>query len=362
MDRSTDDQQRRSRRVEAAFRVRYRSIEELALALDHDLARRSLFMCTQRELAIDTIIRVYLELPDGGATVPVLARVVFVRRENEATQSGKPAGIGVELLDLSVEHLDGFRRFVADHRVSPATKRERHKLDIVVADDDASFRDWVAGVLISRGDRVRPAGDGIEALQACLSEPPDLLLSDVQMPRMDGWQLLRILRARTSLVQVPIVLLTTLTDDEARLEGYRLGVDDYIGKPVLDHELGTRIDLVVTRSRELSTHQRPALRGDLEHVALVSLLSFLSVERKSGVLEVLGDSRARIFMRAGQLLRADINDVPASGVDDPLLRALLTWSRGRFEFVPQNVVCEDELHASISALLLERKGRGDERH
>jgi hypothetical protein len=171
---------------------------------------------------------------------------------------------------------------------------------------------------------------------------------------------LRILRARSSLVRVPIVLLTALTDDEARLHGYQLGVDDYIGKPVSSDELTARVDRVVARTQQLSPHDRRSLRGDLEHVAIVSLLSFLAVERKTGLLLIVGDITARLYLRGGQPLRVDVNDVAVTGADDPALRALLGWKRGQFEFAAEDVVCADELHTTINALLLQHAQSSNE--
>ena len=316
-------------------------------------------MRTTRFLPVNAIVRVHLELPEGGGELPAICRVAYVRGETEAAQSGKPAGMGVEFLDLGAERLAELERFVADRRAHPTTAPHRRPLDIVVADDDVGVREPVAAALRRRGDRVREAADGIEALGACLNDPPDLLLSDVQMPRMDGWQLLRILRARSSLVQVPIVLLTTLTDDEARLQGYSLGVDDYIGKPVTDEELTARVDRVVARTQQ-SPHDRRCLRGDLEHVALVSLLSFLAVERRTGVLFIVGDATARLYLRGGQPLRVELGEAAVTGADDPALQALFSWKRGQFEFTVQDVVCADELHTTVNALLLERSGRSQD--
>ena len=172
MSRRTDDDDggaRRARRVHAAFRVRYRSIAELGLALRHDLARRSLFMCTRRALPVNSVIRVYLELPEGAGTMPVVGRVAFVRGEDEATSSGRPAGAGLELVDLTSEQLASLERLVSERRAQPSTRPEHGSLDIVVADDDASFRQRVVAALRGRGDRVREASDGIEALCACLN-------------------------------------------------------------------------------------------------------------------------------------------------------------------------------------------------
>src|SRR5439155_1557867 len=171
--------------------------------------------------------------------------------------------------------------------------------------DDLGIRRGVAGALRDRGDRVREAHDGMEALALCLKQPPDLVLTDVQMPRMDGWALVRMLRARSSLARVPVIMFTTLTDDAARLRGYRLGVDDYIGKETPADELLVRVDRVLQRSQAATSSDRHGLRGDLEHVALASLLSFLALEQKTGVLFVVGDAQGRIFLRGGVPLRVE---------------------------------------------------------
>ncbi|MGZ3407322.1 MAG: response regulator [Polyangia bacterium] len=356
-----EEETRRARRIEAAFRVRYRSIDELVVALTHDLSRGGLFMRTERLLPTNAIVRVHLELPDGGGELPVICRVAFVRAEAEAAATGKPAGMGVEFLDLGPERMAQLERFVAEHALKGASGPRHRPLDILVADDDELMRGPVARALRGRGDHVREAPDGLAALAACLKQAPDLVLSDVQMPRMDGWHLVRMLRARPSLARVPIVLLTTLTDDDARLTGYRLGADDFIGKPVRDDELLLRVDRVVARAKQNGAHERRSLRGDLEHVALASVLSFLALEQKTGVLLLVGDATARVYLRGGQPLRVEIDDTPVTGVDDPALQALLGWSRGQFEFATQEVACADELQTSVTALLLEHARRSDER-
>ncbi len=355
------EQGRRAQRVAAAFRVRYRSVDELVVALTQDLSRGGLFMRTERYLPTNAIVRVHLELPDGGGEIPVICRVAFVRSRDESAAIGKPAGMGVEFLDLGPERLAQLERFVAARVPEAMGAAPRRSLDIVVADDDETIRAPVARALRERGDRVREVEDGLAALGACLRQPPDLVLSDVQMPRMDGWHLVRMLRARPSLMRVPIVLLTTLTDDDARLTGYRLGVDDFIGKPVRDDELLLRVDRVVTRMQAAGGNERRSLRGDLEHVTLASVLSFLGLEQKTGVLLLVGAASARVYLRAGAPLRVEIDDTPVAGTDDPALQALLGWSRGQFEFAASEVTCADDLQTSVTALLIEHARRSDER-
>ena len=358
MDPSRQDDARRTQRVEAAFRVRYRSIDQLVVALTHDLSRGGLFMRTARFLPVNAVVRVLLELPDGGGEVPVICRVAYVRGEAEAAATGKPAGMGVEFLDLTPERLAQITHFVADHGLAGAAA-PREPLTVLVTDDDETIRAPIVAALRARGDQVREAGDGLEALAACLKQPPDLVLSDVQMPKMDGWQLVRLLRARPSLARLPVLLLTTLVDDEARLRGYQLGVDDYIGKPVRPEELLARVDRVVARTRPTGGDRR-SLRGDLEHVALPSLLSFLALEQKTGELLLVGSASARVWLRGGQPVRIEIDGMPVSGLDDPALHALLGWTRGQFEFAAGEVVCTDALGTTVNALLLEHARRSDE--
>jgi uncharacterized protein (TIGR02266 family) len=357
-----DEETRRAQRIAAAFRVRYKSIDELVVALTHDLSRGGLFMRTDRFLPTNAIVRVHLELPGGGGEIAVICRVAFVRAAADAAATGKPPGMGVEFLDLGPERLAELERFVAEHGAKESQPPPRRALDILVVDDDESVRGSAAGALRRRGDSVREAGDGLGALAACLKKAPDLVLSDVQMPRMDGWHLVRMLRARPSLARVPIVLLTTLTDEDARLTGYRLGADDFINKPVRDDELTLRVDRVVARTlQQYHAHERRSLRGDLEHVGLPSVLSFLSLEQKTGVLLLVGDSTARVFLRGGQPLRVEIGDTPVAGSDDPALQTLLGWRQGQFEFATQEVACNDDLGTTVTALLLEHARRSDER-
>jgi uncharacterized protein (TIGR02266 family) len=354
------DEARRGRRVEAAFRVRYHSIDQLVVALTHDLSRGGLFMRTARFLPVNAVVRVHVELPEGGGEIALVCRVAFVRGEAEAAASGKPSGMGVEFLDFDAARMAELTQFIANRTGDKTPLPTRRRLDVMLVDDDAAMRAPIAEALRQRGDRVRESDDGLDALAQCLKQTPDLVLSDVQMPRLDGWALVRILRGRPSLSRVPVILFTTLADDDARLRGYRLGVDDYIAKPVRVDELVLRIDRVVARSEQTPAQERRTLRGDLEHVALASLLSFLALEQKTGVLLVVGDASARVYLRGGCPLRIEIDDVPVDGIGDPALFGLLDWARGSFEFAASDVACADELNTSVNGLLLEHARRSDE--
>jgi CheY-like chemotaxis protein len=249
------------------------------------------------------------------------------------------------------------------HRPSvPAGRRNPDALDVVVVDDDPRWREYASEPFLKRGDRVRATADGLEALAQCLNDPPDIILTDVNMPRMDGWQLLRMVRARPQLASVPVIFLTALDGDAERLKGYQLGVDAYIPKPFVADELLMRVHRVVRRNRLVAAELEKAqtFRGDLEHVSPSSLLSFLAVDRQNGVLLLVGEQVARVFLRDGRPLRVEIEGALPIPSREALL-SLLGWTTGQFEFSPQEVHGNDEIKTAVSALLLEHARMTDER-
>jgi signal transduction histidine kinase len=121
---------------------------------------------------------------------------------------------------------------------------------IVVVDDSRDIRNYVVGCLSGRYT-VATASDGVEALEIIRRRPPDLILSDVMMPRMDGLELCRAVKGDEELRHIPIIMLTSKASVDARIEGFQSGSDDYLSKPFNSRELCTRIDNLL-RSRKQS--------------------------------------------------------------------------------------------------------------
>ncbi len=234
-------------------------------------------------------------------------------------------------------------------------------LDIVVVDDDARWRETAAQPFRARGDRVRAFTDGLQALAECIEDPPDVILSDVQMPRMDGWQLLRMVRARPALARTPVVFLTSLDGDAERLKGYQLGVDAYVPKPFRPEELLLRVRRLVRQAVVPAWAEgQQILRGDLQHVAPAALFSFLAVENKSGHLLMVGDKVARVFFQEGRPVRAEMEGTRDKRTSRAVLLDLLDWSEGEFELTEQPVEQLDEVRASVNELVLEHAKLVDE--
>ncbi len=141
--------------------------------------------------------------------------------------------------------------------------RPAQKARIVWADDNADMRAYVSRLLGTRFD-VQAVPDGAAAFEAARACPPDLILSDVMMPRLDGFGLLRALRADSRLREIPIILLSARAGEESRIEGIGAGADDYLVKPFSANELFARVDtaLKLKRIREEARAQFEALLND----------------------------------------------------------------------------------------------------
>jgi signal transduction histidine kinase/DNA-binding NarL/FixJ family response regulator len=133
---------------------------------------------------------------------------------------------------------------------------------ILVADDNADMRDYIGRLLAERGWAVHAVSNGRAALDWARAEHPDLVLSDVMMPELDGFQLLRALRSGDGTASTPVMLLSARAGEEARVEGMSAGADDYLVKPFAARELVARIETQLRRSIAATEERRLREEGN----------------------------------------------------------------------------------------------------
>jgi len=121
---------------------------------------------------------------------------------------------------------------------------------ILVVDDEPDISALVAYHLARDSYRVRTVADGREAIEAVERERPDLIVLDLMLPGMSGLDVLRELRGRPEFESVPVILLTARKEEDDRVEGLRLGADDYLSKPFSPQELVLRVGAVLRRVRQ----------------------------------------------------------------------------------------------------------------
>jgi PAS domain S-box-containing protein len=159
---------------------------------------------------------------------------------------------------------------------------------ILLADDNADMRDYVKGLLTPRY-QVTSVADGAIALAIAREQPPDLILSDVMMPNLNGLELVQQLRTDSLTKEVPIILLSARAGEESRVEGLAVGADDYLVKPFSARELLARVEatLKLSQIRRAAADQERKLRLASETAQQEAELAY---ERISQILESMTDA------------------------------------------------------------------------
>lgn len=221
---------------------------------------------------------------------------------------------------------------------SPSTSR------ILLVDDNADMRNYVKR-LLSQQYEVETVSNGVAALAAIRHHLPDLVLTDVMMPELDGFGLLRELRTNPQTQELPVILLSARAGEESRLEGLEAGANDYLVKPFSARELLARVEatLKLSQVRQEATWQEQAQRQEVEAAKerLESVLSsindqFLVLDQEwryvyvnDRVVETVGMPRESLL---GRSIWEVFPEVVGSEFETQLKRAIATQTAAHFEY------------------------------
>ena len=230
---------------------------------------------------------------------------------------------------------------------------------ILVVDDEQMLRAFYQEVLSASGYRVTTAKSAEEALATLEREYPRLIVADVNMGVMDGFDLCREVRERMGDRAPAFIFLSALGGEENIVKGLTLGADDFITKPVSAERLLLKVKSILRRT---ATGAQPAagadLAGTLARQSLADVLQFLSQSQRTGCLEVRTEGKqASIFLRDGRVVWAQFP--PLAGED--AVYAVLALTEGDFELRES---AEPPAEANVTTppteLLLEGMRRLDE--
>ncbi|HXN78409.1 MAG TPA: response regulator [Candidatus Dormibacteraeota bacterium] len=210
--------------------------------------------------------------------------------------------------------------------------------DIVLVDDDRVIQKMVGGFLQRRGYQVRKANDGIEALQYVRDRIPDLVITDVRMPELNGIELTSRLRAHHRTASVPILMFSELTAAPDALAGYAAGADDYLPKPFELEILEAKIQSLLRRSAGASARRNRGkvvlfahAKGGVGTTCLAVNTAVLLAAQASmpvGLLDLdveFGDSAVYLNLHPSRTL-ADLKAPPGALVDETLFEGFVTES------------------------------------
>jgi CheY-like chemotaxis protein len=226
---------------------------------------------------------------------------------------------------------------------------------ILIVDDEENIRHLLR-LAFEEEFEVVEAVDGMDAFEKAIRIKPHIILSDIMMPRLDGYGLYRKIKSRPETAAVPFVFLSAKKDVDERVVGLEMGADDYITKPFSIKELKAKIRSITKKVSDLK--ELGSLEGLLKEVDLVDVIQLIEMGRKTGMLlletpgetgKVYFDKGGPIFAQAGSW----------EGVE--AFNVMLTWRDGRFKLDQKTVAIEGNIDpGSGQELLMEGVRLSDE--
>ena len=210
-------------------------------------------------------------------------------------------------------------------------------MKILVVDDDRVLADVITFMLHKEGFEVIKAFDGSAALERWKEEVPDLLILDVNMPKMGGFEVCRRIRAQSD---TPILMLTVRGEEEDILGGFELGADDYLVKPFSPRQLVARVKAILRRSGARVT-QKELQVGDLVLYPAKREVVLADQEESISLTHLENQLLEYLMINAGQVLTVEmiIDQVwGPSGADRDMLRQLVHRLRTKIEPDPSEPV------------------------
>ncbi|MFA5027808.1 MAG: HD domain-containing phosphohydrolase [Candidatus Methylomirabilota bacterium] len=234
-----------------------------------------------------------------------------------------------------------------------AAEKERPR--ILIVDDSALDRQLLQDELEEAGYQVRTAGDGEEALVRVAEAPPDVILLDVVMPALDGYEVCRRLKSDPATILIPVVMITSLSQTQERIKGIEAGADEFLSKPVNRQELKTRVRSLLKLKRHTD---------ELENAETVLFTLAISVEAKDPYTNGHCDRLARYSVALGKrlglpsdLLRAlhrggVLHDVGKIGIPDSILLKPGPLTKEEREVIKSHPVIGERICSPLKSLRL----------
>ena len=232
---------------------------------------------------------------------------------------------------------------------------------VLIADEDAAFRKYLAMPLAAQGFTIFEAADGSAAWQLAVQNRPWMILADISMPELDGFEFCRRVRNHPMLSRLPLLFISGSDKYKERYRALQIGADDFLSKNMPVRELLMRIQLLMTRYSDLSASEPKAgteevagaFQGRIEVFGAPALLQMCAQGRLTGLFTSLAEDAQNtatvMGLREGDIISASVGD--KGGTD--AVYAFLAWTKGSFKFTPGDPGQGEPLAQSVEHLLLE---------
>lgn len=225
---------------------------------------------------------------------------------------------------------------------------------ILVVDDNPSVLKLLNISLTKAGYDIIEAENGEEAFETANENLPDLIISDIMMPQMDGLELCWMIRENSKIPMVPFIFLTSFDDPETEVKGFRAGADKYLNKPIERKDLLEKVRELLDRRKKVNDVAKKELdskgfAGDLSDLSIVELVQMLNLNRKSGTLYIEAKAAGEIYLKDGQLHAAKCLDLEG----EKAVYKLVEQQDGKFNFELNEVTVERNIEGSTMNVIME---------
>jgi len=212
------------------------------------------------------------------------------------------------------------------------------KSKILVVDDNAYLVDILSFSLEMENYEVLKAYDGEEAIKIISNNPPDLILADIMMPKMDGFELCKKTKEDPKTKDIPFLFLTAKGKLDDQLKGFSLGGNDYIVKPFNLDDLLKKIAKSIEQYKEKGSIVKDIPKeGDISEFPIIKVLQSMKSNKETATLTATtSDDVGKIYIKNGKITKAETS----VSKDTVALESILTWKDGKFQIknsVPQDI-------------------------
>ena len=227
---------------------------------------------------------------------------------------------------------------------------------VLIVDDDRELVDLIKFNFEQRGWNLLVSYDGMDAILKINHDKPDIVISDIMMPGVDGYSLLETVKNDPELKNIPFIFISGKKTIESKVRGLQEGADDYIVKPFVFEELFARAKAHLSISQKIKSLQSKGLRGNLDVLLITDILQNLSISQKTGILSIESEEKSgEILLRQGKIVSAKIGNKAGWNA----LYTIFSNNKGHFSFNEQDVSGE-EFPDAIEKLILEFAKEYDE--
>lgn len=239
------------------------------------------------------------------------------------------------------------------------------KAKILLVDDNPHVLKLLSISLEKAGYLVYTAENGDEGFKISMEIKPDLIVSDVMMPDTDGIEFCSMIREKSDIPMVPFIFLTSLSDRDTEIKGFRAGADEYLIKPIDRKILLDKVGTLLRRANKVKNvedehvSKMKGFEGNLADLSLAEMIQLLNLNKRSGTMEIKAEENGEIIFENGEMIYSKSGE---NFFGKEAVNRLVTFKNGIFKFEPVTPPeIERNIEGSTMNVLLEACRLMDER-